>query len=65
MKLRIFGSLAGCLLGAFLGTGTGIVGWFGGISGVLVFTMLGGLIGFLAAPDSKRVIEFFRSRKHP
>jgi len=65
MKFRIFGSLAGCLLGAFLGSGTVIVGGFGRIFGVLVFTVLGGLIGFLAVPDSKRVIEFFQSRKRP
>jgi hypothetical protein len=44
-------TVVGALIRAFLGAGTGIVGAFGGVSGLIVFTAIGGVIGFLATPD--------------
>lgn len=55
MKKRISFTLAGAFFGAFFGAGTGIVGAFGGISGLIVFTILGGIVGFLATPDISRL----------
>jgi predicted lipid-binding transport protein (Tim44 family) len=52
---RLIGTLVGALVGAFLGAGMGIVGAFGGISGLTVFTIIGAFIGFLAVPDIQKI----------
>ncbi|MEE4210263.1 MAG: hypothetical protein V2I43_13480 [Parvularcula sp.] len=61
---RLIWTFVGALIGASLGAGTGIVGAFGGVSGLIVFTAIGGVIGFFAAPDisrfAKRIVRLFR-----
>jgi hypothetical protein len=63
MKFRLIGISLGSLLGIFLGMGTGVVGAFGGFQGVLVFGLLGAVMGFLAVPDVKRYLLRFRSKE--
>ena len=64
MLSRLVWTFVGALMGAFFGAGTGIVGAFGGVSGLIVFTAIGGVIGFFAGPDisgfAKRIIRLFR-----
>lgn len=48
---RLIWTFVGALAGAFLGAGTGIVGAFGGVSGFMVFTSIGGVIGFFLLPQ--------------
>jgi len=55
MVRRLVGTIVGALIGAFLGAGTGIVGAFGGISGLIVFALIGGTIGFLATPNISKL----------
>jgi len=57
MKIRLIGIVLGVILGLLLGGGTGIVGAFGGVAGVYVFSILGAIIGFFAAPD---ITNFWR-----
>lgn len=52
MRNRIIGIVVGATCGAFLGAGTGVAGAFGGESGLTVFTLIGGLMGFFAVPDA-------------
>ena len=56
---RVAWTIVGLLLGAFLGAGTGIAGAFGGVSGLTVFALIGGVIGFLASPDISRLAGRF------
>lgn len=46
MKARILGIIIGALLGVVLGGGTGIFGGGWGMSGVKVFTIIGGFLCF-------------------
>lgn len=61
---RLIWTSLGALIGAYSGAGTGIVGAFGGVAGLLVFTVIGGVIGFFAASDisrfAKRTVRMFR-----
>lgn len=52
---RLIWTFAGAFIGGFLGAGTGIVGAFGGAPGLIVFAVIGGVIGFLATPDISRL----------
>jgi len=52
---RLTWTIIGAFIGAFLGAGTGIVGAFGGVPGLIVFAVIGGVIGFLATPDISRL----------
>lgn len=61
MKRRIAGISIGATIGALLGAGTGIVGGFGGVSGMFVFAVIGGIIGLLAVPDARQIGSFLRS----
>lgn len=61
MKARLIGTIAGGLIGAVIGTGTGIVGGpFGAIAGMSVFAIGGAIWGFSAGPDLARLIDRFR-----
>ena len=51
MKIRLVGIIIGALVGILLGSGTGIVGSFGGVAGVYIFAALGAVIGFFASTD--------------
>ncbi len=52
MRARVLGAAAGGVLGAIVGTGTGIVGGpFGAVAGFSVFTVIGALWGLSAGPD--------------
>ena len=63
MRFRILGVIAGGVLGAIVGTGTGIVGGpFGAVAGFSVFTIIGVLWGLSAGPDLARQIERWKSR---
>lgn len=55
MRNRIIGIVVGAICGAFLGAGTGVVGEFGGVSGLIVFALIGGIVGFFAVPDAVRL----------
>ncbi len=56
MKVRLLGLVIGALIGAFLGTGTGVViGGGGGLRGLWVFSALFGIISLFAAPDVVRL----------
>lgn len=54
---RLVGICVGAFLGIFFGSGTGIVGAFGGVAGVTIFATLGGICGFFAVPDVVRAFE--------
>lgn len=55
MKTRLLGLVIGALIGAFSGTGTGVViGGGGGMAGVWVFGILGAVVGVFAAPDVEK-----------
>lgn len=57
VKARILGSLGGILLGALLGSGTGIVcGVFVAVAGASVFMLIGAAWGFSAGPDIARIL---------
>ena len=63
MKARLIGAIAGGLLGASFGAGTGIVvGGRGGLglAGELTFTLFGALWGYSASPD---LVCWWRLRK--
>ena len=62
MNARMLGMLGGGLLGLAFGSGTGIVGLFGGVAGVFVFTPIGAIWGFSAGPDIARFISNWLSR---
>lgn len=51
---RLIGIIFGILIGAFLGAGTGVVGSFGGMKGITVFSFIGGVVGFFIVPDAIR-----------
>jgi F0F1-type ATP synthase assembly protein I len=53
---RLIGIFFGILIGAFFGSGTGVVGSFGGEKGVIVFAVIGGIVGFFIVPDAVRCI---------
>lgn len=55
MVKRLIWTFVGAVVGAFLGAGTGIVGAFGGVPGLIVFTVIGGVIGLLATPDINKI----------
>lgn len=55
MRHRIIGIVVGAICGAFLGAGTGVVGAFGGVSGLNVFALIGGIVGFFGVPDAVRL----------
>jgi outer membrane lipoprotein SlyB len=59
MFSRLIWTVVGAFVGAFLGAGTGIVGAFGGVPGLIVFAVIGGVIGFLATPDINRIRKRF------
>ena len=59
MFSRLIWTVVGAFVGAFLGEGTGIVGAFGGVPGLIVFAAIGGVIGFLATPDIHRIRKRF------
>lgn len=59
MFSRLIWTVVGASVGAFFGAGTGIVGGFGGVPGLIVFTVIGGVIGFLATPDINRIRKRF------
>lgn len=62
-KARIIGTVAGGIVGAILGTGTGIVGGaFGAVAGFAVFTTIGVVWGFSAGPDLARALARWRSK---
>jgi hypothetical protein len=64
MFCRLTWTIIGAFIGAFLGAGTGIVGAFGGVPGLIVFAVIGGVIGFLATPDIHRIGKRFgRTRR--
>jgi len=60
MVARLIWAAVGALIGAFLGAGTGIVGSFGGVSGLIVFALIGGVVGLFAAPDIQRILNTFK-----
>lgn len=60
MRNRIIGIVVGAICGAFLGAGTGVVGAFGGASGLIVFALIGGIVGLLAVPDAVRLAAKLR-----
>ncbi|NTG71443.1 hypothetical protein EXN67_29010 [Rhizobium rhizogenes] len=65
MKARLIGMAAGGILGALIGSGTGIVGGiFGAIAGLGVFAAIGIAWGFSLGPDISRVIRMWlKSRR--
>ncbi len=64
MRKRLLWTFLGALIGAFLGAGTGVVGSFGGVSGLIVFAVMGGVIGFFAAPDIQRIINRIAEKRN-
>lgn len=60
MKFRVLGGAIGGAVGLWIGDGTGLVGWFGGVPGHLVFLALGVALGVLAVPDIRRLISKVR-----
>jgi len=63
MLKRLLLTIIGALVGAFLGAGTGIVGAFGGTPGIMLFSVIGGIIGFLGTPDILRLSERFSKKR--
>lgn len=57
IAFRIVGIAFGAIIGTFLGAGTGVVGSFGGVKGVIAFASIGGIVGFFAVPDFVRFME--------
>lgn len=51
LRIRLVGMAIGAVLGAYLGSATGLVGYGSGVSGLWVFALLFGAIGFLAAGE--------------
>ena len=63
MKARILGSLGGMILGALLGSGTGIVGGvFVAVAGASVFMLIGAAWGLSAGPDVARILGRWSSK---
>ena len=54
---RFIGIVVGAVCGAFLGVGTGVVGAFGGVSGLIVVALIGGIVGFFAVNNVVRLTE--------
>jgi hypothetical protein len=63
-QTRKIGALVGLAMGFFMGSGTGVVGLFGGIPGFWLFFVIGGVLGWYVAPDVMRLKQFvFRRRR--
>jgi len=64
MIARVIGTACGAILGAMIGSGTGIVGGpFGAVAGASIFTIGGAIWGFSAGPDIVGQFRKWRSRK--
>lgn len=61
MRSRIILAFIGACVGLLLGGGTGVVvGGGGGMPGVYLFTALGALVGFFAAPDTAKIVTWLK-----
>jgi hypothetical protein len=56
---RLVWTIVGALVGAFFGAGVGIAGAGVAFSGLTIFAVIGGVIGFLATPDISALARRF------